>query len=301
VSTITKAEAVKVRSSIWNDLQGYGVQERYYDAGGVRTRVLEAGDPNTKPLFLLHGTTGHAEAFCRNIGPLSKERHVIAPDMLGHGYTDHDDDADYGLGDFADHLIALADTLGVEEVDLSGESLGAMVAAWFAIHHPDRVGRILMGTGLLRQAGEAGRQDIEALLDLTAKIDQNLTFDTLKARMKWLVADPDDMTDEMVMVRYKIFTEGGKEKRLSKTMHTVLSWLAGRGGDGFTAPGLMARIQCPTLIFWTTHNPIWTNEMALEAVAEIPHSQYELIDSGHWPQFERPEETNAIHRKFFNV
>src|SRR6202035_3141731 len=122
-------------------------------------------------------------------------------------------------------------------------SLGAMVAGWFAISHPDRVNRILMGTGLLRAAGDDGREDIEDLLELTAKIDQNLTFDSLKARMKWLVANPDDMTDEMVMVRYKIFTEAGKEKRLSRTMHMVLGWLAGRGGDEFLAPGTMAKIQ----------------------------------------------------------
>src|SRR5205814_613783 len=101
--------------SIWTDFQGAGVQERYYNVGGVRTRVLEAGEGGERPLLLLHGTTGHAEAYQRNLVPLSRDRRVLAVDTLGHGYTDRHD-KDYSLDDFVDHLVGLADEIGAEKV-----------------------------------------------------------------------------------------------------------------------------------------------------------------------------------------
>jgi 2-hydroxy-6-oxonona-2,4-dienedioate hydrolase len=50
-----------VTESLWTDLLGTSVAQRYYDAGGVRTRVLEAGDPEAPALLMLHGVNGHAE------------------------------------------------------------------------------------------------------------------------------------------------------------------------------------------------------------------------------------------------
>lgn len=75
-----------MQSSIWNELQGVELKQTWYDAGGIRTRVIEAG--SGYPLFLLHGTGGHAEAYSRNIAAHAEHFRVIAYDMVGHGYTD---------------------------------------------------------------------------------------------------------------------------------------------------------------------------------------------------------------------
>src|SRR6478752_8198150 len=115
---------------MWLELLGLDVRQHYVDAGGVRTRVLEAG---TGPaLLLLHGMGGHAETYQRNIGPLARHFRVIVPDMIGHGYTDRPD-VSYTLDDYADHLFDLLTALGVEKAHLSGEALGGSVAAWMAL------------------------------------------------------------------------------------------------------------------------------------------------------------------------
>lgn len=55
-------------SSVWSDLRGVSFKQHYIDAGGIRTRCIESGDPS-KPLVLaLHGVGGHAEAYSRNFG-----------------------------------------------------------------------------------------------------------------------------------------------------------------------------------------------------------------------------------------
>src|ERR1700675_4849262 len=103
--------------SNWTNFAGSGVKETYVDAAGVRTRVLEAGAG--APLVLLHGTGGHAETYSRNIGPLSKHFHVLALDMVGHGYTDKPR-VEYTMDVFADHVMAVLDAFGETSAFLSG-------------------------------------------------------------------------------------------------------------------------------------------------------------------------------------
>src|SRR5205085_1365087 len=74
----------RAMASIWVDL--LGAEVRFRDAGGLRTRSIEAGEG--EPLILLHGSGGHAEAYSRNVLPLANDFRVHAVDMIGHGLTD---------------------------------------------------------------------------------------------------------------------------------------------------------------------------------------------------------------------
>ena len=51
---------MSMAESLWTDLLGVCYSQRYYDAGGIRTRVLEAGDPEAPALLMMHGVNGHA-------------------------------------------------------------------------------------------------------------------------------------------------------------------------------------------------------------------------------------------------
>ena len=140
-------------SSIWNTLQGVEFKQTYIDAGGIRTRSITAGDGPV--LIFLHGTGGHAEAYLRNIEAHARHFTVHAIDMVGHGYTDMPD-IDYSPQHYVDHLLAFVDAIGADKVHISGESLGAQVAAWFALQHPGRVNKIVMNTGILLPPDAAG-------------------------------------------------------------------------------------------------------------------------------------------------
>ena len=70
----------------WTDLTPVAYSVDYVDAGGVPTRSLQAGDG--RDVVFLHGTSGHLEAFMRNISrPRRAGYRCHAIDMLGHGYT----------------------------------------------------------------------------------------------------------------------------------------------------------------------------------------------------------------------
>ena len=186
-------------SSIWVDLMGVEYKQTFYNAGGIRTRVIEAG--GGPPLIFLHGTGGHAEAYVRNIEAHAEHFHVYAIDMIGHGYTDRPD-CDYNIDNFVDHLIKFLDTIGAKKAYLSGESLGAMVASWTAIKHPQRVIKLVQNTGILMPPNATGRAELADALERSKRAAGKLTKEAVRARLSWLMAEPEKtITDELVDVR----------------------------------------------------------------------------------------------------
>ena len=72
--------------SAWIHVLGLPFAQKYYMAGGVKTRCLEVGEG--EPLILLHGTGGHAETYIRNLAAHAPHFRTLAIDMVGHGFTD---------------------------------------------------------------------------------------------------------------------------------------------------------------------------------------------------------------------
>ena len=154
------------------------------DAGGIRTRCIEAGTGD--PLIMLHGAGGHAEAYSRNVVPLSKDFHVYAVDMVGHGFTDYHPTL-FGPDAMADHLVRFMDAERIQGAFFAGESMGGAASVRLALSHSDRVKKLAFVTGAGLQMGpeadklaEPGR---EALRRLSAAATGNPTPETIRERL----------------------------------------------------------------------------------------------------------------------
>ena len=79
-----------------------------------------------------------------NIGPLSEHFRVIAPDIVGFGFTERPENAPYGKALWLSHLADFLDVLGLEKVHIIGNSFGGGLALAFAIRYPHRVGRLML-------------------------------------------------------------------------------------------------------------------------------------------------------------
>jgi pimeloyl-ACP methyl ester carboxylesterase len=114
----------------------------------VTLEVAEAGEGG-RPILLVHGFTGAKEDMADWVGPLADQGwHAVAPDLRGHGGSDHPDAEDeYHPEVLAADLVALADALGWDRFDLLGHSMGGALAQLVVLAHPDRVGAlVLVGT-----------------------------------------------------------------------------------------------------------------------------------------------------------
>ncbi len=281
----------------WLDWAGSGLQENFYDVGGLRTRVLEAGAGPA--VVLLHGTGGHAETYQRNIVDLAQSYRVVVPDMIGHGYTDRPDHQ-YTLDDFSDHLFGLFDVLGYDTVNLSGESLGGCVAAWMALRDPRRVERLILNTGILDRPDEKGLTQLADLEARTQRLREELTVDAVRRRLEWLVLDPTSMTEEMVLLRFRIYSQPGMVDTVIRVLAAVLAMNRGPyAGVDYLNRDLLRDIAVPTLVLWTDHNPGKPLEVIKPAIDLIPNVEFALVkNAAHWPQFEQAATVNELMLKF---
>lgn len=107
---------------------------------GVETHVLRRGEGELAPVVLLHGLNGTLDDFDGPIlDRLAESRPVVALDRPGYGYTDRPTRA---LANHGRQVAWLDDVLAefdLDEVVLVGHSMGAGLAARYALEHPERV------------------------------------------------------------------------------------------------------------------------------------------------------------------
>jgi pimeloyl-ACP methyl ester carboxylesterase len=94
------------------------------------------------PVLVLHGGLGSFEAMNYQIMALAKCHLVIAADIRGHGRSS-DTSAPFTYGLLADDMLKLLDSLRVAKADIVGWSDGGIIGLDLAIHHPERVRRLV--------------------------------------------------------------------------------------------------------------------------------------------------------------
>ena len=279
--------------SFWVDLSAASFEQGYLDAGGVRTRYLHSGSAQNPPLILLHGTGGHADCYTRNLAAHAEHFDTWAIDMIGHGWTDKPA-FDYEIDAYVEHLKNVLGALGLEKAHISGESLGGWVAARFALKYPDAVQRLALNTtGGATMIPEV----MEKIKKSTRAAVQNPTWETVKARLEWLMADPAVVTDDLIACRKAIYEQDGFVEALERIL--VLQDPETRLRNNLTDEE-WAAIKHETMVLWTSHDPTASDTVGQKIASLIENSRYELMqDCGHWPQFEDPETFNRIHIDFF--
>ena len=276
--------------SIWTETLGCEV--RYRDAGGVRTRTLEAGEGPV--LFLLHGTGGHVEAFARNMTALAEHFHVVAVDMLGHGLTAKPD-VEYLISDYTGHLRDLMDSMGVTRAHWLGESLGGWVTSWMAIESPERVDRMINCTGgVFRWPDGEDPQEEAERKNMVAKSQslKELTRDNVRARLELLFHDPSHCTEELVDIRLDLYSRP-EMRAVTAKLHHMLPYDSPHRIELSLTEDRLRAIPVPTLYLWGEYNPGSSVKSAARAADLTPGAELVVLDdTGHWPQWEDPDGFN---------
>lgn len=120
------------------------------------------------PVLALHGWLDNSGSF-DFLAPLLPEHHVVAPDLAGHGLTDHrSPDAAYNIWQDVGEMSQLVAALGWERFTLIGHSRGAVIASLFAGTFPQQVTRLVLLDGFLPEpvlAADAPQQLAQSIAD----------------------------------------------------------------------------------------------------------------------------------------
>ena len=282
-----------------------GTETRLVKSRDYLTRVIEVCN-DKPPLILLHGGGGHAETFSRNLNALAAVCRPIAMDFIWHGMSSsppfsagHAEDEVHWLRQFTLQVLDLMEALGLESASFEGESLGGWVALDLAINFPEKVDAIVLNTAwgiaLDKDWVKEGAADLDALRETSVAALKNPTLETLRTRLEWLMP-LGGVTDELVSLRQALWSIPETREALLEYYERLFS--PGIEDFYFGEPDIRT-IQSPTLVLWTDKNPIHGVDAAERLHQLVEGSALHVMEGcAHWPQWERPEEHDAVVCQF---
>jgi lipase len=104
----------------------------------VKLALDEWGDPNDPRIVCLHGVRNHGEHFAL-LAEALPGYHVLAPDLLGHGFSPWEPP-----WDIESHCTAIAETVGSRPATLIGHSFGGRLAFELAARAPKLVPKLVL-------------------------------------------------------------------------------------------------------------------------------------------------------------
>ena len=166
-------------------------------AAGIRTNYHDSGGAGA-PVLLIHGSGPGVSAWAnwRLVMPaLAQQARVIAPDMVGFGYTERPQGFVYSMDAWVRQAVGLLDALGIERTDLVGNSFGGALSLALAIAHPERVRRLVL-------MGSAGvsfplTEGLDAVWGYTPSVEN------MRAIMDYFAFDQGLMSDDLARLRFE--------------------------------------------------------------------------------------------------
>jgi pimeloyl-ACP methyl ester carboxylesterase len=242
--------------------------ERFFDVGGRRTRVVSGG--TGPPLVWLHDTRGNlwSEAHQR----LSTHFTVLAPSLPGSDDSSSLDGID-GPEDVVFWLLDLLPELGPERPTLLGCGLGGWLAAEFAVRYPERLSSLVLVDAYGLQVAGALAEDEFAL---TPSLLRPLVF-----------VDPDSELAQATLPDVE------PPERAEAAIHArvAAARLAWQFPYNVKLRPRLRRARLPALVIWGEHDRLVPLAHG-EAYAEgLPEARLVVLpDVGHYPYLEAPEQ-----------
>ena len=236
---------------------------------------------------------------------LAKNFHVYSVDALYHGFT-LTDKFDYERATFrqAEAIVDLLDAESHKWAHIKGESMGSHIAFEYGMHFPDRAGKLILDTGAFfidfKRTFKEQSGGGTMLYDLSREAVTNPNPINLRKRLEWLVTTPDRITDEMVDLRLKLYSDPA----INASMRKVFGIDVPPSGIPYSETQRYSEEDCanlkpPALVFWTEHNPGAGPDVGEYFASLIPGSKYYcMADAAHWPMFEHPEEHDRVTTQF---
>jgi pimeloyl-ACP methyl ester carboxylesterase len=264
--------------------------------------ILEKGEGPA--LFLYHGIGGHVETYARTLPALAAAGyHVIAAEALFHGYSYKGDfDRSHMTNLMADGVIDLADAMGIDKFSYEGESMGGTIGVNLGFRYPNRINKmILNGFAQFNTDKEFKVNPSRGnLFELSHACVADPSYQNIRARLEWLVAVPERINDEMVAIRQRLY----QDPVVNASMRKVYgmddpNMVPGVGQAPYEETDFKNFEPGPrTLVLWGEWNPGRGYDYAEYCADLIGGKFYGVDDSGHWPQWEHPDEYVQVLTEF---
>jgi 4,5:9,10-diseco-3-hydroxy-5,9,17-trioxoandrosta-1(10),2-diene-4-oate hydrolase len=253
------------------------------------------------PVLMLHGGGAGASGlsnYSQNIEALSRQFRVIVADMPGYGRSTKGVDRKDPFGDLAGAMLGLLDALNIDSAHLVGNSLGGACALRIALDAPDRVSAlVLMGPGGINTTRSLPTPGLKLLLNYYTGEGPTLEKITRFIR-EYLVYDGSKVSDAMIQERYKASIDpqvvAAPPLRKPQGIPNFRRW-------DFTRDSRLKDCTIPTLVLWGSEDKVNRPSGGEALRSRMPDCNLYLFSkTGHWVQWERADEFNAVTAAFLS-
>ena len=255
------------------------------EANGIRTNYHDQGSGDT--VVLVHGSGPGVSAWANwrlTIPDLAQRLRVIAPDMVGFGFTDRPEGIEYKLDTWVEQYVGLLDGLGIEKAHVVGNSFGAALALAVAVRHPERVDRLVL----------MGAMGIHA--PLPEGLDAVWGYEPSRENMRRLVNlfayNKAIVTDELVDLRYNASIRPGFQESFGSMFPAPRQrWVDAMASEDSD----IAAMEHETLVIHGREDQVLPMSNALRLHELITRSQLHIFGRcGHWTQIEHAKRFNEL-------
>lgn len=249
---------------------------RYYDTGGGR------------PLLFLHGS-GPGVTGWRNfrgvIPAFAPRFRCLILEFPGFGVSD--DVGGHPMVTAQGAVVPFLDALGVDRVDIIGNSMGGGVGVDFAINNPDRIGKLVtiggIGTNVFSPAPSEG---IRLLQEFTEDPTRQRLVDWLNS----MVYDQNLVTEQLIEERWQLATEpetlASARRMYGKAAFAQMTAMM-KSADIPMPWAQMHKVAAPTLLTWGRDDRVSPLDMSLIPMRTIPNAELHVFPNcGHWAMIE---------------
>jgi proline iminopeptidase len=271
------------------------------DGARLHYRVEGAGP---EILVVVHGGPGNSmESIRPDFGPAAAGRRVIYYDQRGNGGSSLEmDRARLAIGRHVADLEAIRAHFGIGKMDLLGNSWGGLLVSYYAIAHPDRVGRLI-----LHDPAPPARPWLDAMNDELGRRSRLLpepdrrAFAAAANPMAWYRArDPLALCRTFMTILFRLYAydpnspgrargdacAGGPEAVRRQLVVNKLIWA---GLPDYDVRPLLGRVTAPVLVIYGEADPVpragaeaWAAAYPDARLLIVPHA-------GHLAHVERPD------------
>jgi pimeloyl-ACP methyl ester carboxylesterase len=269
---------------------------RTVEVTGQTIFYREAGRREQGTILLLHGFPSSSHTYRELIPLLSGRYHVVAPDYLGSGFSDHPStsEVNHTFDLLASFVTGFVDALKLDSYVLYMQDFGGPVGFRVALQHPERLrGLVIQNANAYLDGLTPARQDFfrnardartpDELLKLTTYVSD----DAIKHRQylrdvpgeRSARMSPDAWTHDLA--RLATPEDRAAQVRLFQDYQNNI--------DAYPKWQAFLREHQPaTLIVWGERDPAFVAAGATAYLRDLPKAELVMLDAGHFAVEEQP-------------
>lgn len=268
------------RPEIANSIQTGAFKTNYHDLG------------NGEIVVFLHGSGPGVTAWANwnKIFPLMQDDfRLIAPDMVGFGFTERPENPVYNMNVWVQQTIDLFDALNIKKAHLVGNSFGGALALSMAVKYPERINNlVLMGS-------------MGVSFPITYGLDTvwgyTPSFENMQELLDLFTYDHSFATPELIETRYRSSMQPGFQESFSSMFpeprQKSVEFMAGN-------ENYIRNIRNKTLIVHGREDRVIPLSNSYKLMELIDDAQLHVFGHcGHWTQIEHSQEFATLISNFF--